>query len=123
MKTERKMICIECPRGCDLTVTLEDGKVCDVVGNLCPRGKKYATNECEAPRRMVTGTVRAENGELLPVRTAAPVLFEHMMDVMTAMKKTVAKLPVAMGDVVIADVADGIDLVACRSLPKTEGKA
>ena len=70
----RKMICIECPRGCDLQVFLEDGKVTSVEGNLCPRGKKYATDECEAPRRMVTGTVRAENGELLPVRTAAPVL-------------------------------------------------
>lgn len=118
MKTARKMICIECPRGCDLEVLLEDGKVVEVSGNLCPRGKKYATNECEAPRRMVTGTVRTESGELLPVRTAAPVLFEHMMDVMAAMKTVLVKLPVRMGDTVIADVADGIDLVACRSIPK-----
>ena len=114
----RKMICIECPRGCDLQVFLEDGKVTSVEGNLCPRGKKYATDECEAPRRMVTGTVRAENGELLPVRTAAPVLFEHMMDVMAAMKATTAKLPVKMGDAVIVNVADGVDLIACRSIEK-----
>lgn len=118
MMTERKMICIECPRGCELTVTLEDGKVSAVSGNLCPRGKKYATNECEAPCRMVTGTVRAENGELLPVRTAAPVLFAHMMDVMAAMKRVTVQLPVQMGDVVISNVADGVDLIACRSIPK-----
>jgi CxxC motif-containing protein len=116
--TERNMICIECPRGCDLRVTLEDGKVTSVEGNLCPRGKKYATDECEAPRRMVTGTVRTESGELLPVRTAAPVLFEHMMDVMAAMKATTAKLPVKMGDAVIVNVADGVDLIACRSIEK-----
>ena len=122
MRIRRKMICIECPRGCDLEVFVEDGKVVEVSGNLCPRGKKYATDECEAPRRMVTGTVRAENGVLLPVRTASPVLFAHMMDVMAAMKKAVAKLPVAMGDVVIPDVADGVDLVACRSIAKKEEK-
>lgn len=121
MNTTRKMICIECPRGCELEALLEDGKVIEVSGNLCPRGKKYATNECEAPRRMVTGTVRAENGELLPVRTAAPVLFEHMMDVMAAMKRVCVPLPVQMGDTVITDVADGVDLIACRSIPK-EGK-
>lgn len=121
MNTTRKMICIECPRGCELEALLEDGRVIEVSGNLCPRGKKYATNECEAPRRMVTGTVRAENGELLPVRTAAPVLFEHMMDVMAAMKRVCVPLPVQMGDTVITDVADGVDLIACRSIPK-EGK-
>ena len=114
----RKMICIECPRGCSLDVFLEDGKVSEVKGNLCPRGKKYATDECEAPRRMVTGTVRAENGELLPVRTASPVLFEHMMNVMAAMKTVCVKLPVHMGDTVIENVADGVDLVACRSILK-----
>ena len=117
----RKMICIECPRGCNLDVFLEDGKVSEVKGNLCPRGKKYATDECEAPRRMVTGTVRAESGELLPVRTASPVLFEHMMDVMSAMKTALVKLPVRMGDTVIANVADGVDLIACRSLSFKEG--
>jgi lipopolysaccharide/colanic/teichoic acid biosynthesis glycosyltransferase len=61
---------------------------------------------------------RDESGELLPVRTAAPVLFAHMMDVMAAMKATTAKLPVKMGDTVIANVADGIDLIACRSIDK-----
>ena len=115
---KRNMICIECPRGCSLDVSLEDGKVSEVKGNLCPRGKKYAIDECEAPRRMVTGTVRAENGELLPVRTASPVLFEHMMDVMAAMKTALVKLPVHMGDTVIENVADGVDLIACRSILK-----
>ena len=40
------------------------------------------------------------------------------MGVMAAMKPVTAKLPIRMGDTVIADVADGVDLIACRSLEK-----
>ena len=87
-----------------------------VEGNLCPRGTRYATDECEAPRRVVTGTVRTVDGRLLPVKTAAPVLRARMMEVMAAMASTVAPLPVALGDTVIAAVDGEIDVIACRSM-------
>lgn len=113
---KKEMICIECPRGCTLSVTLEEGCVQAVEGNLCPRGKRYATDECEAPRRVVTGTVRTEDGRLLPVRTAAPILKAKMMDVMAIMASTIARVPVALGDVVVGKIDGEVDLVACRSL-------
>ncbi len=117
---KKEMICIECPRGCTLSVTLEEGRVQAVEGNLCPRGVRYATDECEAPRRVVTGTVRTADGRLLPVKTAAPVLRDRMMEVMAAMAAAVAPLPVALGDVVIPAVDGEIDVIACRSMK--EGK-
>ena len=117
---KKEMICIECPRGCTLSVTLEEGRVQAVEGNLCPRGARYATDECEAPRRVVTGTVRTADGRLLPVKTAAPVLRDRMMEVMAAMAAAVAPLPVALGDVVIPAVDGEIDVIACRSM--REGK-
>lgn len=113
---KREMICIECPRGCTLSVTLEGGKVSAVEGNLCPRGARYATDECEAPRRVVTGTVRTEDGRLLPVKTAAPVLRDRMMEVMARMATLTVRLPVALGDTVAEKIDGEIDLVACRSM-------
>ena len=52
------MNCIMCPMGCEMTVTLENGKFAGVTGNSCPRGAKYAETEVTDPRRMLTTTVR-----------------------------------------------------------------
>ena len=38
---EKNLICICCPLGCPLTVTLENGEVVSVTGNTCPRGAAY----------------------------------------------------------------------------------
>ena len=38
----RELICINCPLGCSLTVTLEQKRVTKVEGNTCPKGKEYA---------------------------------------------------------------------------------
>ena len=63
------MNCIMCPMGCEMTVTLENGKFVSVTGNTCPRGAKYAETEVTDPRRMLTTTVRIRGGllPLLPV--------------------------------------------------------
>jgi len=34
----KNMTCVVCPRGCALTVTVEDGKILSVTGNTCKRG-------------------------------------------------------------------------------------
>ena len=60
MAETRVMNCIMCPMGCEMTVTVENGKVIDVKGNTCPRGAKYANDEVTAPKRMLTTTVRIE---------------------------------------------------------------
>ena len=33
---EKNLICINCPLGCPLTVTMENGEVKSVSGNTCP---------------------------------------------------------------------------------------
>ena len=41
---KREMICIMCPMGCHLTVTI-DGENIDVKGNSCNRGVVFAKEE------------------------------------------------------------------------------
>ena len=53
----RELICIGCPMGCSLKVTLENGQVTEVTGNTCPNGDKYARKECTNPTRIVTSRV------------------------------------------------------------------
>ena len=68
---KRELICIGCPMGCPLTVTLDGGAVVTVQGNTCPRGDAYARREVTAPTRIVTTTVRVTGGILPAARPAA----------------------------------------------------
>ena len=61
---KRELICIGCPMGCPLTVTLDGGAVVTVQGNTCPRGDAYARREVTTPTRIVTTTVRVTGGIL-----------------------------------------------------------
>ena len=69
---KRELICIGCPMGCPLTVTLDGGAVVTVQGNTCPRGDAYARREVTAPTRIVTTTVRVTGGTLPAVVISEP---------------------------------------------------
>ncbi len=109
---KQTLICIECPIGCEITVESENGRVFSVTGNACPRGKLYAENEVVCPRRVLTSTVRAENGEMIPVKTDQPIKKSEMFDVMQKINTAVCKLPVKIGDVLVENISEHINLIA-----------
>lgn len=106
------LTCIECPMGCSIEVEVERGKVLSVKGNSCPRGKAYAESEVICPRRVVTSTVRALDGTMIPVKTKQPVKKEEMFEVMKKIATVHPALPVRIGDVLYREIAEGVDLVA-----------
>lgn len=108
-----KLICINCPRGCEL-VAEKSGDQVKVTGAACPRGEAYANAELTAPMRMVTGTVRvAGMRKPLPVKTRVPIPKGKIADAVSALAQATARVPVRIGDVVIPSVADtGVDVVA-----------
>ena len=113
----RDLICIVCPKGCPLRVSLENGAVTEVSGHTCPRGKQYAIDECTHPVRTVTSTVRASNGGVIPVKTSAPIPKERMLELMRAINQTTASLPVRIGDVILQDpLALGISVIATANV-------
>ena len=113
MKT-RELTCIVCPRGCALTVTIGEGKeILAVEGNLCPRGKTYATDECTNPMRTVTSTVRCDNGEVVSCKTSAPIPKDMVFEVMKEINNAFAPCGVKIGDVIIKNVlGTGADIIA-----------
>ncbi len=113
---QRELTCIECPRGCSLVVTMENGVAVDVKGNFCPRGKKYAEKEVVSPERVVTSTVRAKNGSMISVKTNKPVKKSHVFDVMDKIKVATCETPIKIGDIIIKNIDGDADLVAtCNS--------
>ncbi len=111
---ERKLTCIVCPLGCELTVNLEGNTVSSVEGNNCPRGKKYATDECTNPMRTVTSTVRCSDGSIVAVKTDSAIPKKNMLECMKIINKSVAHLPISVGDIIIKNVF-GANVVATQN--------
>ena len=101
----RNFVCIECPRGCALTVTT-DGKTVKVTGNFCPRGKKYAEAEVTCPRRVVTSSVRGMSA-MIPVKTKGEVKKENIFAVMKRIRALRINRDVALGEVLDPDIDGG----------------
>lgn len=117
-----ELTCISCPLGCPLRVETDDnGQVLSVTGNTCKRGEIYGRKEVTAPERVVTSTVKVEGGAapLVPVRTKTEIPKEKIWECMAAIRKARANAPLALGDVVIPNVADtGVDVVAAKAVGK-----
>jgi CxxC motif-containing protein len=121
MVEKRRLICISCPVGCELDVTLDEGKIVDVEGNSCKLGLDYAEQEIFDPRRMVASTVRVKNGfhPLVPVYTEKPIPKPKIFEVLAQLRDIELEAPIAVNDVVIENVLDtGINVIASRDMPK-----
>ncbi len=120
---EKHFTCIVCPIGCEIDVKLNNGKVISVSGNKCPRGKEFVLQEVKNPLRVLTTTVRIENGEyaMLPVRTDRPVPKSKIFDIMREISLIRAKAPVKMYDVIARDICGtGANVIATRSMRRKE---
>ena len=117
---ERDLICINCPMGCSLHVVLDNDEVTSVTGNTCPRGKAYAISEVTHPVRMITSVLPVEGGAIAVVscKTSQPVARERIHEGVCAMTDGRVQAPVAIGDVLVSDIAgSGADLVATKHVP------
>ena len=113
---KRELTCIICPRGCRLSVDIDNNTV-SVSGNACPKGEKYGIEECVHPTRTLTSVVRVENREntMLSVKTAAPIPKERVFDAVEIIKKTTVKAPIRIGDKILKDIY-GTDVVATKDV-------
>ena len=110
------LTCVECPMGCQIQVTLENGVVLAVEGNTCPRGKVYAQNEVKCPMRVLTTTVKTADGKMVSVKTDKPVQRAKMLELMQTINAVTIDTPVKIGDIIICDLCDGANLVATDDL-------
>jgi CxxC motif-containing protein len=113
----KKLTCIECPKGCTLSVDVENCRVVKINGNECPKGEKYAVSEIENPLRVLTSSVLTEGLflKMAPVRTDKPIPKAKLTMAMDEVKKIRLKKSVKPGDVVKADLLGlGVSLIATR---------
>lgn len=107
-----KLICIKCPRGCELNVNKDI-----VTGNLCPRGVDYAKEETTNPKRIVTSLVKVCN-KVIPVKTDIEVpkkLINEILEEISKLKIKKAKI----GDILIKNILNtGANIVVTGEIYK-----
>ena len=119
MKNKHEYLCINCPIGCTLELTEEDGEILEIAGAECTVGKKYAEEEFRNPRRRVSTTVKVSGGvlPLLPVVSESPIPKKMIRDAVEVLADVVVDAPVADGQVIYPDILDtGVNIVSSREL-------
>lgn len=118
---QKKLTCIECPKGCALIAEFEQGRLLRLAGNECPKGEKYARQELENPQRTLSTTVRAEGLALarVPVRTDRPIPKHRLQEAMAAIRTLVLRAPVTAGETLQENwLGLGVRLLATRSVER-----
>lgn len=118
---KRELTCIGCPMGCSITVEMEGKDILSVTGNSCKIGDKYARTEVINPVRTLTTTAVVEGGDLprVSVRTAANVPKSKLAECMREINALRLQAPVAIGDIVLKNVAGtGVDVKATKAVRK-----
>ena len=117
----KNLICIGCPKGCEISVEMDGNKVKAVTGHSCKKGEEYAIKEVTNPTRIITSTVIVEGGTgnkaQVSVKTEKDIPKDKITEVMDALKGVSVKAPVKIGDTIIEDVANtGVKIVATRNI-------
>lgn len=118
MMEDKQFICINCPMGCHLKVTVKDGQIISVTGNTCRRGEIYARQEAIAPRRVLTCLMRTANRQKpISVKTSQPVPKAMLFECVNEVYATRPKAPIKMGQVVIKNICGtGADILSTQNM-------
>ena len=113
--------CIVCPTGCEIQAKKDEKGNITFDGYTCDRGLEYANQEFYEPKRILTTTIRVENGflPLIPVRTDKPILKDKLSEALIEIAKTKVNAPIKMGDILIENIL-GLEsnVIASRNLTK-----
>ena len=118
---EKKLICVSCPVGCEISVKTEGDRVVEITGNRCPRGETYARQETIAPMRVLPTSVKVCNGEwpLVSVKTDRPVPKHLIAEIMELVRALAVEAPVDIGQVIAEDLlGTDANLVATRNVQR-----
>ena len=111
-----------CPVGCTIEVVVdENGKVVEVIGGLCERGREFARKTAGENMQIVTTTVKLSVpvGEVrvIPVKTTEPVPVSEMQSIVSLLKRISVNPPIKAGDVITqVGTNKSIKVIATRSV-------
>lgn len=119
----RVIRCIVCPTGCEIQVKKNESGDISFDGYTCKRGLEYAEQEYYEPKRILTTTMRVQNGflPLIPVRTDVAILKDKLGDALKEIAVTQIKAPIKAGAILIENIlGSGANIIASRDLSEVQ---
>lgn len=119
----RVIRCIVCPTGCEIQVKKNEAGEINFDGYTCKRGLEYAEQEYYEPKRILTTTMRVQNGflPLVPVRTDTPILKDKLRDALKEIAVKQVKAPIKAGEILIENIlGSGANVIASRDLREVQ---
>ena len=117
--TTRKLVCVSCPVGCEITVELANDEVRHLEGNRCKRGETYARQETVEPMRVLAASVKVLGGDfpVASIKTDGPVPKAMIPKIMEFVRSLAVDAPIQIGQTLASDVlGSGAKLIATRSV-------
>ncbi len=121
----KELVCVNCPMGCHINVEMDGKEIISIFGNRCPRGEKYARQESIEPMRILTTTIKVEDGiyRVLPVITSSEIPLAIMEDAMDELRKVCVKAPVRENQVILENLCNtGVSVIASRCMERNKEK-
>ena len=118
---EKKIICIKCPKGCEIITTYDGNEITELFGNSCSLGPVYAEKELNNPERTITTTVKILNAlvPLIPVWSENPVEKASVIDIVKFLKNKVVYAPVQKGQILFKNILNkNINIISSCSVEK-----
>lgn len=125
-----KVVCIGCPKGCELELKTKDGKAIDltdaeslaglkaedivVTGNSCPKGEAFGVQEVLNPTRVLCTSVRTTFPEqpVIAVRTSAEIPKAQLFEAMKIINDFTLDRKADVGEVIIKNIlGSGADVI------------
>lgn len=117
----KRVVCVSCPVGCEVTVEIAGNRVTRVEGHRCPRGEVHARQEAVEPLRVLTTSVKVLHGErpLVSVRTERPVPKRLIPRMMEELRNLSVEAPVEIGQTLVEDLCGtGVSVIATRTVAR-----
>ena len=116
----KRITCISCPLGCRIRID-KKGDEEIFTGHECKKGEEYAIQEINNPRRILTTTVKVDNGKvkLLPVRSKKEIPKDMIIRGIIELSKIKVEAPIKCGGLIFKNIlGSGIDIIASRNIEK-----
>lgn len=115
---EKRLICINCPLSCQLTVARDGEGRLTVDGNGCQKGRDYGLQEITEPKRVLTCLVRLSNRSIpLSVKTDIPIPKNLLFNCLNEIYEARPGAPVRIGDVILKNVCNTkANVIATKSI-------
>ena len=119
MAEERGMTCIICPNGCRMQVSFDRQEILNVKHALCPKGWDYAREEIFHPVRILTATMKVENGELplVSVRSDRPIPKKKLRESVKTLATMTLQAPIEFHQVIAENFSGlGANIISTREI-------